>query len=92
MGEEACGRRCEELASYPQMATAAGPGLVMPGQQAKCLQGHSGWCVYSPGWMPPLGYFCDACLQSRSRQVENVVCRGAAQSSHTHALEVLETQ
>lgn len=33
-------------------------GHVMVGQQAQCLQGCSGlWCVYSPGQMPPLGYF-----------------------------------
>lgn len=92
------GRECEGLASYPEVAMTARPGFLMPGQQSKCLQGHRGWwCVHSPGWMPPLGDFCDAWPQSRFRQVGNVVCRRAAQRSHllgpsVQGLEVLETQ
>lgn len=83
MGEETCGRECEGLVFYLQVALVAEPGFLMPGQQAECLQGHRGWwCLHSPGRMPPLGYFCDAWLQSRSRQVGNVVCRRATQSSH----------
>lgn len=98
MGEEAGGRECQVLASYLQVATAAGPRFPMPGQQAERLQGHRGWwCVYSPGQMPHLGCFCDAWPQSRSRQVGNVVCSRAAQRSHLlgpsfKGLEVLETQ
>lgn len=44
MGEEACGRECEGLVFYPQMAGQHEPGLVMPASPGKVSAG-SQWMV-----------------------------------------------
>lgn len=82
MGGEAGGKECEGPASYP----AAGPGRVMPGQQAKCRVAADDVVCALPRSDASSGLFLDSWLWSRFRQVGNVVCRGATQSSPSWTL------